>query len=149
GGNHQKGCSATRDTASSTSTAFISLSFPPTRPTRQNQLRALHPIAHMRSMRFPSVNFRNHLFRCPSLLRDGEQTQPGRAERGGRHYARLLLNEVRVDDREIRISGSKAVLARSATGGVAKTTPAVLSFVREWRTRQGCNNPMKSKPGKG
>jgi len=54
-------------------------------------------------------------------------------------YARLLLNEVRVDDREIRISGSKAVLARSAAGGVARTTPAVLSFVREWRTRQDSN----------
>lgn len=54
-------------------------------------------------------------------------------------YARLLLSEVRVDDREIRISGSKAVLARSAAGGVAKTTPAVLSFVREWRTRQDSN----------
>ena len=30
--------------------------------------------------------------------------------------ARLLLNEVRVNDREIRISGSKAVLARRAAG---------------------------------
>ena len=48
-------------------------------------------------------------------------------------YARLLLSEVRVNDREIGISGSKAVLARSAAGGVAKTTPAVLSLVREWR----------------
>ena len=45
-------------------------------------------------------------------------------------YARLLLSEVRVTDREIRISGSKAVLARSAAGGAAKTTSAVLSFVR-------------------
>jgi len=54
-------------------------------------------------------------------------------------YARLLLNEVRVDDREIRISGSKAVLARSAAGGVAKTTPAVLSFVREWCRLQDSN----------
>ena len=54
-------------------------------------------------------------------------------------YARLLLNEVRVDDREIRISGSKAVLARTAAGGVAKTTPAVLSFVREWRARNDSN----------
>ena len=47
-------------------------------------------------------------------------------------YARILLNEVCVADREIRISGYKAVLARSAAGGVAKTMPAVLSFVREW-----------------
>ena len=49
-------------------------------------------------------------------------------------YARLLLSEVRVQPLEIRISGSKAVLARSAAAGVAKTTPAVLSFVREWCT---------------
>ena len=51
----------------------------------------------------------------------------------------LLVNKVRVDDREIHISGSKAVLARSAAGGLV-TPPAVLSFVREWRTRQACNN---------
>jgi site-specific DNA recombinase len=54
-------------------------------------------------------------------------------------YARLLLSEVRVNDREIRISGSKAVLARSASAGVGNTTPAVLSFVREWRARQDSN----------
>ena len=54
-------------------------------------------------------------------------------------YARLLLSEVRVNDREIRISGSKAVLARSAAAGVAKTTPAVLSFVREWCARLDSN----------
>ncbi|WP_414710011.1 recombinase family protein [Pseudorhodoplanes sp.] len=45
----------------------------------------------------------------------------------------------RLNDREIRISGSKAVLARSAAAGVAKTTPAVLSFVREWCARQDSN----------
>jgi site-specific DNA recombinase len=44
-----------------------------------------------------------------------------------------------VNDREIRISGSKAVLARSAAAGLAKTTPAVLSFVREWCTQQDSN----------
>ena len=54
-------------------------------------------------------------------------------------YVRLLLSEVRVQPHEIRISGSKAVLARSAAGGVAKTTPAVLSFVREWCARQDSN----------
>lgn len=54
-------------------------------------------------------------------------------------YARLLLSEVRVNYCEIRISGSKAALARSAAGGVAKTTPAVLSFVREWCTRRDSN----------
>jgi len=53
--------------------------------------------------------------------------------------ARLLLNEVRVNDREIRISGSKAVLVRRTAGGLAKTTPTVLSFVREWRTQEDSN----------
>jgi DNA invertase Pin-like site-specific DNA recombinase len=47
-------------------------------------------------------------------------------------YARLVLSEVRVNDQEICIRGSKAVLARSAAEGLAETTPAVLSFVREW-----------------
>ena len=54
-------------------------------------------------------------------------------------YARLLLSEVRVRPHEIRISGSKAVLARSAAGGADKTAPAVLSFVREWCTRRDSN----------
>ncbi|MFT4026589.1 MAG: recombinase family protein, partial [Novosphingobium sp.] len=50
-------------------------------------------------------------------------------------YARLVLDEVRVTPEEIRISGSKAVLARSAAKGVDDTTPQVLSFVRKWRAR--------------
>lgn len=54
-------------------------------------------------------------------------------------YARLVLSEVSVTPDEIRISGSKAVLARSAAKGVENSTPAVLSFVREWRARQGSN----------
>jgi DNA invertase Pin-like site-specific DNA recombinase len=54
-------------------------------------------------------------------------------------YARLLMNEVRVTDDEIRISGSKSVLAKCAADGVAETAPKVLSFVREWRARQDSN----------
>jgi len=62
-------------------------------------------------------------------------------------YARLLLSEVRVQPHEIRTSGSKAVLARSAAAGAAKTTLAVLSFVRKWRTRQDSNLwPLPSEP---
>jgi hypothetical protein len=49
-------------------------------------------------------------------------------------YARLMLQEVRVRDDEIRISGSKAVLARCASEGIGTTAPGVLSFVQEWRT---------------
>jgi hypothetical protein len=48
-------------------------------------------------------------------------------------YARLVLREVSVRDKEIRISGSKAILARAASRGLDKTAPAVLSFVQEWR----------------
>ena len=49
-------------------------------------------------------------------------------------YARLLMREVSVKDKEIRISGSKSILARAASKALEETPPAVLSFVREWRT---------------
>jgi len=54
-------------------------------------------------------------------------------------YARLLLDDVSVTHEEIRISGSKAVLARAATHDADIPAPAVLSFVQEWRTRQDSN----------
>ena len=59
-------------------------------------------------------------------------------------YARLLLDEVRVTDEEIRISGSKSVLARCATEGVAEPVPKVLSFVQEWRARRDSNLSFSS-----
>ena len=54
-------------------------------------------------------------------------------------YARLLMDEVRVTRDEIRISGSKSVLARAASDGPDIPAPAVLSFVQEWRTRRDSN----------
>ncbi len=54
-------------------------------------------------------------------------------------YARLVMTEVTVKDKEIRITGSRRVLARAASQGLVKTTSPVLSFVREWRTRQDSN----------
>lgn len=54
-------------------------------------------------------------------------------------YARLAMREVSVTDKEIRISGSKAVLARAAAQGFDKASPGVLSFVREWRARKDSN----------
>ena len=54
-------------------------------------------------------------------------------------YARLMMREVRVTHDQIRISGSKSMLARCATESAGETTPAVLSFVRKWRTRQDSN----------
>ncbi|WP_049779347.1 recombinase family protein [Rhodomicrobium vannielii] len=55
-------------------------------------------------------------------------------------YARLLMREVLVKDKEIRITGSKAILARAASGEPGQTPPAVLSFVREWRTGEDSNS---------
>jgi site-specific DNA recombinase len=55
-------------------------------------------------------------------------------------YARLLTQEVVVTDHEIRITGSKAILARAASKELDSTAPAVLSFVREWRSL-GESNP--------
>ncbi|WP_439543388.1 recombinase family protein [Hyphomicrobium sp.] len=54
-------------------------------------------------------------------------------------YARLAMREVTVTDQEIRISGSKAVLARAAAQGLDNAPPGVLSFVREWRARKDSN----------
>jgi len=55
-------------------------------------------------------------------------------------YARLLVDEVRVTRDEIRIIGSKAVLARAASHGANIPAPAVLSFVQEWRARRDSNS---------
>ncbi len=44
-------------------------------------------------------------------------------------YARLLLSEVSVTREEIRISGSKTVLARCSSTDLSETAPCVLSFV--------------------
>jgi len=40
------------------------------------------------------------------------------------------------------VSGSKALLARTASNGLQATLPAVLSFVREWRARQDAGGGM-------
>jgi hypothetical protein len=54
-------------------------------------------------------------------------------------YARLVMDQVTVSDEEIRISGSKALLARCVAAGDAPAATAVLSFVQEWRTRRNSN----------
>ena len=77
-----------------------------------------------------------------ALLKDKLRNGPADLKQA---YARLVLREVSVRDKEIRISGSKAVLARAASRGLDKTAPAVLSFVQEWRTRQDSNlRPLPS-----
>ena len=55
-------------------------------------------------------------------------------------YAGLLMDEVRVTDEEIRISGPKSVLARCAANGADEPAPKVLSFVQEWRARRDSNS---------
>ena len=53
-------------------------------------------------------------------------------------YLRSLIEAVEVDDRVIRIHGSKAVLERAVLADQAKH-PGVRSFVRNWRSRQDSN----------
>lgn len=67
------------------------------------------------------------------LLRDRLQRGSGEPRQA---HARLVIGEVTANERKIRIGGSKAVLARCATEPPGETSPAVLSFVQEWRTRQ-------------
>jgi site-specific DNA recombinase len=71
--------------------------------------------------------------RVGKLLRDKLYEGPPEFRQA---YARLLMDEVRVTDEEIRISGSKSILAKCAADGVAEPAPKVLSFVQEWRARQ-------------
>ena len=55
-----------------------------------------------------------------------------------RAYLRAVIDNVEVDDTEIRIHGRRTVLERLVMGGGA--SPAgVPSFVRKWRTRQDSN----------
>jgi site-specific DNA recombinase len=68
---------------------------------------------------------RDKLYEGPSDLRQAD--------------ARLLLDEVRITDDEIRIYGPKSVLARCAAEGPDEPAQPVLSFVREWRARQDSN----------
>jgi len=56
----------------------------------------------------------------------------------GRPYIRAVIDQVEVDDTEIRIIGRRTVLERLVMGGGA--APAgVPSFVRKWRTRHDSN----------
>jgi hypothetical protein len=82
--------------------------------------------------------------RLAVLLRDKLHDGPPELRQA---YARLLMDEVSVSEEEIRISGSKAVLARVASDGADMPTPAVLSFVREWRA-QGVRTPVFAVKGR-
>jgi hypothetical protein len=64
-------------------------------------------------------------------------------------YARLVMDEVRVSDEEIRIGGSKAALARYTACDETPVAPAVLSFVQEWLSEQEPNCPLKRPETRG
>ncbi len=55
-----------------------------------------------------------------------------------RAYLRAVIDQVEVDDTEIRIHGRKSILERLVMGGGA-APEGVPSFVRKWRTRQDSN----------
>ncbi len=91
----------------------------------QKRMSSAEPIITPEKIGRVSVLLRDKLYNGPPELKQA--------------YARLLMDEVRVTDEEVRITGSNAVLARAASDGMEQSTPAVLSFVREWRTRQDSN----------
>ena len=75
--------------------------------------------------------------RLTRLLRD--KLQHGTPELR-QAYTRLVMDEVVVTEKEIRISGSKATLARCAAQDELPVSPAVLSFVQGWRARRDSNS---------
>ena len=79
---------------------------------------------------------------CGTLLR--EQLQNGDPA-FPRAYLNLLIDQVEVDDAEVRIRGPKSALAAAASGKLPKPLDGVPSFVREWRTRRDSNSrPLPS-----
>jgi site-specific DNA recombinase len=80
--------------------------------------------------------------RLAGLLKDKLENGPPEIRKT---YAKLVMTEVSVTKDEIRITGSKAMLAKGATVGLEKTSPPVLTFVRGWRTRYDSNvRPLPS-----
>ncbi|MVT67288.1 hypothetical protein GPL21_19490 [Bradyrhizobium pachyrhizi] len=53
-------------------------------------------------------------------------------------YSRSIIDAVEVDDRAIRMVGSKDVL-QAAIVGKQTTNENLLGFVRKWRTRHDSN----------
>ncbi len=56
-----------------------------------------------------------------------------------RAYIHLLVDNIEIDDREIRIRGSKSALAKGIGNPLPVGNPTVPSFVREWRSRRDSN----------
>ena len=94
----------------------------------QKRLTSAAPVVTPEKISKVAILLRDRLYNGPAELRQA--------------YARLLMDEVRVSDEEIRISGSKAVLARcaSSSDGLGEAAPTVLSFVGKWRARRDSNS---------
>jgi site-specific DNA recombinase len=56
-----------------------------------------------------------------------------------RAYLRAVIDEVEIDDADIRIRGRKSVLERLVMGG-GLTPVGVPSFIRSWRAREDSNS---------
>jgi site-specific DNA recombinase len=70
------------------------------------------------------------------LLRDGLRADNPALRQG---YTRLLIDEVIVEDHQVRIRGSRKALERAVIATAASSRAKVPSFAREWRTRQDSN----------
>ena len=95
----------------------------------QKRLAAGNPVLTIEKIEAVGRLLRDKLFEGPPELRQA--------------YARLLLSEVAVTREEIRISGSKTVLARCTSADLGNAAPGVLSFVQKWRSLRESNPPLQ------
>ena len=102
---------------------------------RDERTRELSDLQKRLALTEPAITTEK-VARLAVLLREKRHEGPSELRQA---YARLLLREVTVDGQEIRIRGSKAMLARAASEGLSATAPSVLSIVREWRAGEDSN----------
>lgn len=76
------------------------------------------------------------LGRFGTLLRDGLRGDNPALRQA---YARLLIDQVIVEDERVVIRGSRKALERAVVATAAKQGQAVPSFAREWRTQEDSN----------
>ena len=74
--------------------------------------------------------------RFGSLLRDGLRGENPALRQA---YVRLLIDQVHVEDEQVRIRGSRTALERAVVATAAGTRKGVPSFAREWRTQEDSN----------
>jgi site-specific DNA recombinase len=74
--------------------------------------------------------------RFATLLRDGLRGDNPALRQA---YVRLVIDQVFVEDDQIRIRGSRKALERAVVATVASARKGVPSFAREWRTQEDSN----------